>query len=48
MSQGEWSRENEVDNVMALFSLALFIMIVGVLVAWFFTPLYAINTRVFS
>jgi hypothetical protein len=48
MSQGKWGRENEVDDVMALFSLALFIMIVGVLVAWFFTPLYAINTRVFS
>jgi len=48
MSQGKWGRENEVDDVMALFSLALFIMIVGVLVAWFFTPLYATNTRVFS
>jgi hypothetical protein len=48
MPQGKWGREDEVDDVMALFSLALFIMIVSVLVAWFFTPLYATNTRVFS
>lgn len=49
MTQGELGRENdEVDDVMALFSLALFTLIVSVLVAWFFTPLCAINTRVFS
>jgi hypothetical protein len=48
MTQGRWDWENEVDDVVALFYLALFIVIVGVLVAWFITPLYAITTRVFT
>lgn len=48
MPQGERDREDEVDNVIALFSLALFIIIISILVAWLFTPLYAITTRVFT